>query len=272
MFETIITVLLIGFVAGFVFAIPIAGPVSILITSNALKGKKRFCIRTALGASIAEAVYVLAAVYGMTLVFSSYNFLIPYLLIIGAVFLMFVARKVLGSKLQLQDIQEAGLKVNKDIEENKGGLRTGLIINFTNPSLFFGLLTSSFIVLSFASSVGLHTGGLEFLMEKNVATIQEYTGSGMEKIDSVFFEKKIDSTNKSQPASYSLLLSLIYAVFLAAGGFVWFYILTSLLIKYREKIKLSYLNFVIRGLGAALFVIGFFLLWKGGSIVFGQLG
>ncbi len=260
MIESIITVLFVGFTAGFIFAMPIAGPISILITSNALKGKLRFCVRTALGASIVEAVYVLVAVYGMTLFFSSYSNWIPYLLIVGSLFLFFVGIKIFSSKLELQNIEETGKKINSSIEENKGGLRAGLIINLTNPSLFFGILTSSFIVLSFASSVGLNTGGLEMMVQENVASMQELTGETFDGIDSTF----VDTPNLNgdvQHSSYSLLLSIIYAVSLASGGFVWLYILAKLLIKYRTKIKLAYLQWIIRGLSFVLFGISIYLLW-----------
>ena len=260
MFESIITVLFIGFIAGFIFAMPIAGPISILITSNALKGKLRFCIRTAIGASIIEAAYVLVSVYGMTLFFSSYSHFIPYLLIVGSFFLFFIGIKIFSSKLELQNIEETGEEINSSLEENKGGLRAGLIINLTNPSLFFGILTSSFIVLSFASSVGLNTGGLEMLVQENVASIQEITGEALDGIDSTFTDTPKTSVD-NENSSYSLLLSIIYAVSLATGGFLWLYILAKLLIKYRAKIKLKYLQWIIRGLSFVLFGISFYLFW-----------
>lgn len=260
MFESIITVLFVGFMAGFIFAMPIAGPISILITSNALKGKLRFCVRTAIGASIVEFLYVLVAVYGMTLFFSAYSNLIPYLLLVGSCFLFFVGVKIFSSKLELQNIEESGEKINNSLEENKGGLRAGLIINLTNPSLFFGILTSSFIVLSFASSIGLNTGGLEILVKENVESIQELTGQTFDGLDSTFVDTSSVKSNDNH-SSYSLLLSTLYAVSLAAGGFLWLYILAKLLIKYRTKIKIIYLQWIIRGLSFVLFGISFYLLW-----------
>ncbi len=270
MFESIITVLFIGFTAGFVFAMPIAGPISILITSNALKGKLRFCIRTALGASVVEFLYVLIAVYGMTLFFSAYSNVIPYLLIVGSLFLFFVGVKIFSSKLELQNIEESGKKINRSIKENKGGLRAGLIINLTNPSLFFGILTSSFIVLSFATSIGLNTGGLEMLVQENVESIQEFAGETFNEIDSTF----VDNTSIAKVrdhSSYSLLLSIIYAVSLAVGGYLWLYILTKLLIKYRTKIKLAYLQWIIRGLSFLLFGISLYLLWASVNMLMVQM-
>jgi threonine/homoserine/homoserine lactone efflux protein len=270
MVESIVTVLLIGLVAGFLFAMPIAGPISILITSNALKGKLRFCIRTALGASIVEAFYVLIAVYGMTILFSTYGDLIPYLLFAGSLFLFFVGIKVYGSKLEFQNIEESGDKINASFEENKGGLRAGLIINLTNPSLFFGILTSSFIVLSFASTVGLNTGGLELLVQENVTSIQEMTGNTIEGIDSTFVDANLIAEN-ANPSKYPLLLSIIYSISLAIGGFFWLYFLTQILIKYRDKIRIVYLTWIVRGLSFVLFGISIYLFITASKIIYSQI-
>lgn len=259
MLESIITILFVGFLSGFVFAMPIAGPISILITSNALKGKLRFCIRTAMGASIIEFLYVLIAVYGMTFFVSAYSQFIPYLLIVGSIFLFFVGVKILKSKFELSDVGQTGDEINRRIDENKGGFRAGLIINLTNHSLFFGLLTSSFIVLSFVSSVGLNTGGLEIMVEQNIKSMQEFSYNSSVDFDSTLVAKPM-SHGEFETAP-PLLLSVIYAVSLALGGFLWLYILARLLIKYRTKIKLKYLQFIIQGLSFALFGISIYLLW-----------
>ena len=258
MIESFITVVLIGFSAGFIFSMPIAGPISIIITSNALKGNLKFCIRTALGASIVEFFYVLIAVFGLSVLFSLYSSIIPYVLIVGSIFLLAIGIKIFRTNIKLEEIERS--YSSDEREEKNGGLRTGLIINLTNPSLFFGVLTSSFIVLSFASSVGLNTGGLEMLVHENVASIQELTGKTMEGIDTTFVDT-IEPAGDVDHSSYSLLLSIIYAVSLATGGFLWLYILAKLLIKYRTKIKLAYLQWIIRGLSFVLFGISIYLLW-----------
>ncbi len=259
MLESIITILFVGFISGFIFAMPIAGPISILITSNALKGKLRFCIRTALGASIVESIYVLVAVYGMTFFVSAYSQFIPYLLIVGSIFLFFVGIKIFNSQLELHDVEQNENIINKSIDENKGGFRAGLIINLTNPSLFFGLLTSSFIVLSFVSSVGLNTGGLEIMVEQNVKSMQEFSYNSSADFDSTLVANPMPRSESE--TAHPLLLSVVYAISLALGGFLWLYILAKLLIKYRTKIKLKYLQFIIQGLSFALFGISIYLLW-----------
>lgn len=264
MIESFITVVLIGFSAGFIFSMPIAGPISIIITSNALKGNLKFCIRTALGASIIEFFYVLIAVFGLSVLFSLYSSIIPYVLIVGSIFLLVIGIKIIRSKIKLEDIEKS-VNDSEKIEKN-GGLRTGLIINLTNPSLFFGVLTSSFLVLSFASSIGLNTGGLDLLVQKNVTSLQEIASDEITKIDTTDIPKS-NGGEETEHSSYTLLLSLLYALALAFGGFVWLIILAKLLVKYRNKIKIELLSWAIRILGLLLCGIGVYLLWKSYDIL-----
>ena len=86
MLESIITIFIVGLIAGIIFSVPVAGPISIIIISKALEGKLRFCQRTAIGAAIVEFVYVFIVVYGIAALYSYYQPFIPYLLIIGAIF------------------------------------------------------------------------------------------------------------------------------------------------------------------------------------------
>lgn len=264
MIESFITIVLVGFTAGFVFSIPIAGPISIIITSNALKGNINFCLRTALGASIIEFFYVLVAVFGLSILFSLYSSLIPYVLIVGSIFLLIIGIKITRSKIKMEDIENS----ENDTANNdkSGGLRTGLIINLTNPSLFFGVLTSSFLVLSFASSIGLNTGGLDLLVHENVTSLQEIAGDELSNIDTKYIPTP-NGNEEAEHTSYTLLLSIIYAFSLSFGGFVWLGLLSKLLVKYRNKIKIQILNWTIRLLGLILCGIGIYLLWKSYEIL-----
>ncbi len=270
MLESFITVLLIGFTAGFVFAMPIAGPISILITSNALKGNYLFCVRTALGASLVEFFYVVISVNGIALLFSLYSPLIPYLLIAGSAFLLFVGYKVFRTKISLEEIErEEKLLEGKKVDK-QGGLRTGIIINLTNPSLFFGILTSSFLVLSFASSIGLNTGGLDILLEENVNSIQQITGTefkSLEELDSTYNFNKNLPAEETERSSYTFALSLVYGAALAMGGFLWLFFLTKMLIKYRNKINIGFLNLLLKSLGIILIFISLYLFYSAVKIL-----
>lgn len=261
MTESFIIIFLLGMFAGFFFSVPIAGPISILITSSALKGELRYCLRIALGGAIVESFYVFIAIYGLTSLYSYYQSAIPIILIVGSLFLIFVAYKIYNTKLELDKLSKA--QIAKKSYENKGGFRTGLILNFSNPSLFVGWFTSSFLLLSFASSIGLNTGGLDLLLYDNVSSIEEITGETIESLEEF---NLIPPENAIQPKRESLstfVLSLTYALTVGFGSFVWFYILSKLLIKYREKIKIDWLNRLIKMLGIFLFGIGFYLIYQG---------
>src|ERR1700758_3009496 len=104
--QSIITVSIVGLIVGFIFSMPIAGPISILITSNALKGKVKYCNLATLGASFADFVYVFAAVFGLTKLYSAYKPFIPYILLIGAVFLLFLGYKISKTKVDLEHIDD----------------------------------------------------------------------------------------------------------------------------------------------------------------------
>lgn len=260
MTESFITILLLGLFAGFFFSVPIAGPISILITSNALKGRLRYCLRTALGGAIIETIYVFISVYGITSLYNYYQNAIPVILIVGSLFLLFVAYKVFKSKVYLEDISRSE---TNNIEDNKGGFRTGLILNFSNPSLFLGWFTSSFLLISFASSIGFNTGGMDILLYENVSSIEEITGESIEPFDE--FDLMIEKTDE-QPARESLstfVLSLTYALMVGLGSFIWFYLLSKLLISFREKININWLNGLVKTLGVFLFGIGFYLIYTG---------
>ena len=217
MFESILTVALIGFFAGFVFSMPVAGPVSIIITSNALKGNKTYCVRTAAGASAVEFFYVFAAIFGITTLYSSYESAIPYLLIFGSVVIVFIAIKILRTKLDIENIDETKIKKKP---KTTGGFRTGAILNITNPSLFISWLAASFMLFSFASSIGLNTGGLDLIVEQNVIKIAEETNTNFKGLDSLKTEDILEksATDSEDEKLSSILLALIYAVAVSLGA------------------------------------------------------
>ena len=54
------------------------------------------------------------------------------------------------------------------------------MINFLNPTLFIGVLTSSFFMISLVASMGFHTGGLAGKMDQNVKEISNIEGRKIE--------------------------------------------------------------------------------------------
>ncbi|MCT4664311.1 MAG: LysE family transporter [Flavobacteriales bacterium] len=248
MIESIFTLGILGLLAGFVFSMPVAGPIGVVVTSNALKGRKRFCTRAALGASIIELFYVLIVVYGMAKLYNYYKDYVPYILLVGSVFILGVAYKIIKTKLDFEQFDE-----NEDLNckiKNKGGLRAGMFLNLTNATLLFGWLSSSFVLLSFASSIGLNIGGLDMLLSQNMEILEEGT-------------KALETTVQGEKTASDFILSFVYALGVAIGGYLWFVLLTNLLIKYRKKFKVSHINRLIHVLGYVLVVIALFLIYEG---------
>jgi threonine/homoserine/homoserine lactone efflux protein len=273
MLESLITISCVGCAVGFVFSMPIAGPVSILITSHGLRGELRYCLTAALGASIIDLLVCFVAVHGATKVLGLYAAVIPYALLAGAGFLFIVGLRIVKARFDLNhlDVKQTGIMRFWKLQE-KNGFWTGLLLNVSNPSLFFGWLTSSFVILSFVSSMGLNVGGLDHMLVDNVASVNKYAShnpgsSGV--IPSIAAPKlplapldgeKADQGNPS--GLFQMLFSFCYAFFVAAGTIVWFFLFSYLLVRNRKKLRVDIITNVIHGLGMFLCGFALFLVWR----------
>jgi len=262
MLEALITIVIVGFSAGFIFSIPVAGPINVIITSNALSGKLRYCIRTALGASIIEFIYIVIIVFGISSLYSLYRPIIPYLLLAGGAVLIAVGIKIIRTKFSLENPEEK--LVIKDKLKNKGGMRTGIIINLTNPSLFLGWLTSTFLIFSFVSSLGLNTGGLNLIIKENVNSIREMSGTELKKLKNLQIDslKNVNQNEEEEETLNPLLLGTVYGFSLAFGSFLWLYIYSRTIVKFRKKLNLKLVNVIIRSLGVVLLFVALYLIFK----------
>lgn len=258
--ESALTILIMGFVAGFVLSIPVAGPINILITTNALLGKLRYCIRVALGSSVIEFFYVLIIVFGIVSLYEVYKPFVPYILIVGSVILIIVGIKVMRTKFDLTNVNLK--EIVRDRIANKGGFTTGILINVTNPSLFLGWLSSTFVIFSLASSLNLNTGGLDLIVRENLDTIQKMNNQNKveEKPNNGIVER---FNNHSNPDELNpIVLSLIYAASLSVGSFVWLNFYSRIIVKFRNKLKIGIISWIIRTLGFGLVLIGVFLAYN----------
>jgi threonine/homoserine/homoserine lactone efflux protein len=247
---------------------PIAGPISILVTSNALKGKLKYCNLLAAGASLADFVYVLLAVYGVTHLFSEFKGIIPYILGAGALFVLYIGIKIIRTKFDPYHIDEEQKLADEQEKKHRGAFYTGFMINILNPTIFFGWLVSSFITLSFASSLGFNTGGLTTAIDENFEQIQKIEGARIEKpgmpsylqFDTLNILKKESHSVKpvTYPVYFHLLASLLYAAFLSAGAIFWFLLLALLLVRFRKKISIGFINWLVRGFGIVLCIIAIY--------------
>jgi threonine/homoserine/homoserine lactone efflux protein len=278
MTEIIITVAIAGLLAGFIFSMPVAGPISILITSNAFKGSVRYCHRVTIGASIADFFYVLIAFFGLTKLYSLYKPALPFILAAGAFFIVFTGIRTMRTKVDPEHMQEPHLS-QKIMKKNEGGFYSGFMINFLNPTLFFGWLTTSFLVISFMAAMGFNTGGLDTIINQNVKEINIIEGAKLkdqkvfsnpqiEKIRSYNIEKQKNEALIILPKHFHLLISSVYAASLAIGTIIWFYLLTFLITKFRRYIHLGIINGIIFGLGIILCLFGVYFGYIAVKMIF----
>jgi len=268
MLESIITISIVGFIAGVVFSVPVAGPVSIIIVSKALEGKLRFCQRTAIGAAIVEFFYVFIVVYGIAALYSYYQPFVPYLLMIGAIFVVLVGIRIFRRQINLDSFDATEIITDKI--ENRGGMRTGIFLNLTNPSLFIGWLVASFIILSFVSSLGFNTGGLDIILNENVNSVSEITGTEFENIEGLNNNHENMISEAATESLPVIILSLVFAFSVGLGALVWLDQLARLIIRYRDKIKVHLLNKLIQVLGIILFFLGLYLAYQAVVIFIGS--
>jgi threonine/homoserine/homoserine lactone efflux protein len=268
MVESLITMSIAGFLTGFLFSMPIAGPVSILITSNALKGRLRYCNLFNLGASMGDFIYVFIAVFGLTKLYTFYKPVIPYIFAFGSLLLFFLGYKIFRTKFDIEHLEDKIHISEKLKKKETGAFYTGFMINFLNPTLFVGWLTSSLLVISFIAALGFHTGGLAIKIDQNAKEIGNIEGtkieshhdSAIKKLDEFQIinikDRQVDQT--IFPASFHLAISICYAFFIAIGSIVWFYLLAFLIVRYRTRINIKIIMGFIKSLGIFLCAIGFY--------------
>jgi len=266
--ESIISVSVAGFLAGFILSMPVAGPISILVATNALKGRLRYCNLVSLGASIADFVYVFIAVFGMTRLYSFYKPAMPYIFTAGSIFFLFLGYKIIRSKIDIEHLEDKTHLAEKIERRDKGAFYTGFMINFLNPTLFIGIITSSFFVITLVASLGLNTGGLAGKMDQNVKEIKSIEGISTEDPSAFSLEKLKDRrAAKSEehpgdqtvyPKYFHLLISICYALFLALGSIIWFLLMAFLIVSFRSRINIKTISVFIKGLGGMLCLFGLY--------------
>ena len=268
MAESIITISIAGLLTGFIFSMPIAGPVSILITSSALKGRLRYCNLVSLGASFADFSYVFIAVFGLTKLYSLYKPIIPYIFSAGSIFFFFLGYKIIRTKIDIEHLEVKSHLTEKVKKREKGAFYTGFMINFLNPTLFIGVLTSSFFVISFVASMGFHTGGLAVKMDQNIKEISDIEGRKIENSQFLSIEK-FDTIQQGKnknhfqdqtkyPAYFHLVISICFAFFLSLGSIFWFFLMAFLIVRFRKHINIKIISAFIKSLGIVLCIFGLY--------------
>jgi threonine/homoserine/homoserine lactone efflux protein len=267
MFESIITISIASLIAGIIFAMPIAGPISILIVSSALNGRKRFSYQASIGAAVADFFIIFVAIYGVTKLYSYYKPAIPYLLLAGGVFLFLLAVKIFRTPVDLGTFSEPLPIAEKIKEKGRSGFYTGFMLNMLNPTLLITGLISAFFLLSFVASLGFNTGGLEKAVNHNMNEISTVEGPVFDErlqTEIFQFERAAEASKEEKyPSYFQLMISISYAFFISLGGMIWFLFITWILTKYRRLLNIRILSGLIK-----LFAI----ILGGLAIYFGYLG
>lgn len=277
MTEIIITIAIVGLLSGFILSMPIAGPVSILITTNAFKGRLRYCHLVTIGASFGTFTYAFLAVFGLSKLYRLYQPAIPYVFIIGSVFLLLLGYRIFTTKFDLEHLEDKSHLNEKIKKKQIGGFYTGFIINFLNPTLFIGWLTSTFLVISFVTSLGFKTGELNMLVKLNVKEIESIENSAIDDTtfvslsNSEIEEQEIEDYTEGQTSSLPkshLLISGLYAFFISAGSIIWFYLLAFVITRFRKYINFRYISALIKIMGIVLCLIGLYFGYLAASLLF----
>jgi threonine/homoserine/homoserine lactone efflux protein len=268
MLESIITLSLVGLLVGITFSMPIAGPISIIVTTNALKGNVRYCMMVSSGGSVVIFLYTFFAAFGLTKLYPYYKPSIPYLIAFGSVFLLFLGIRIIRTKFDIEHAGDKSRIAEKSKKLSKNDFYTGLLINFLNPTLFLGWLTSTFWVISIVSTMGMNTGGLDLTINQSIKDLEKiksnlYTDSlSMETDDPMTVdtaETIVESEDQHSKRGTHLILSLFYAFFVAVGSVLWFYLLSMMISKFRNVINTRLLAASIKGLGVILCIFSIYL-------------
>jgi threonine/homoserine/homoserine lactone efflux protein len=264
MIETLISLTAIGFLAGFFFSMPVAGPVSILVVSFTLHNHRRRAMFTAIGAAVVDFLYIFIAVFGFTKIIIRFNYSIPYILILGSLFIFYIGYKLWKTQVHFDADEEKVVLKGRLFAMAKGhhSFLTGFLVNLLNPTLFMGWLISSFVILSFAASHGINVGGMEKIFYKNVEEMNHASSPLLSSDEEKDIIKKYKATPEQAKPSlfFQILNSLAYALSVAIGSVVWFYLLSGFLCRHKEKISIKFFNHLIHGLAVLMIFLGFLLV------------
>ena len=119
-----------------------------------------------------------------------------------------------------------------------------------------------FIILSFVSSLGFNTGGLDLIINQNIKSVSEIAGTEFEDMESLNNYNENQSINEESDSVPVIVLSLIFAFSVTLGALFWLNQLGRIVIKFRDKIKEHVLNKVIHSLGFILTFLGCYLAYR----------
>ncbi len=281
MLEILLTISVAGLIAGWIFSIPGGGPITVLTTANALKGRKHFCLSVAIGGALVDWFWAFVTIFGFTKVFKPGSPVLPYLFVVGGVFLVYMGLITAKKKIDLGQFKQRKFisPKRRNIELRKG-LATGFMSALLNPSLALSWLGSTFLTMTFLAFLGFNVAGIDnsldgirnqlnnkevhkiFLGEKATQPL-ERTPRIAPGQDVVVLEIQPHEPKQSLSTWFMLLVALCYGFFVAIGRILWFYPMALVIIKYRTRLKLTTANNFLKVLGGFLCFIGLCLAVTG---------
>jgi threonine/homoserine/homoserine lactone efflux protein len=140
--------LVLGFAAGFLGSIPIAGPLSIMVFGRAVQGRAREALALSAGGALAEGLYAAAAFWGLSTLLDRYPSIVPISRLLATLILLLLGTLFLGRPASAPS---EALEANP---KRGGNFVLGFLLVGLNPTL---------IATWTAAVTALHaSGGLRF--------------------------------------------------------------------------------------------------------------
>lgn len=245
-----ITGFVVGFAIGFIFSMPPLGPTYFAIIDRALKKQFSNAVAIGAGAAFMDMIYILIAYGGVTAIIS----LLPDSLIVifnenEETFKMILA--VAGCIVVIL----YGFKIMR----TKGKLTTEKPSKFNEENFKrkYGTMEKVFIKTEVGLDKLLHTKALE---EKHNVIFSSFLTGIVMCLSSVTLPASwfaaVGYLKSSGIIDSNFLTGILLAVGVLIGTTFWFYLMTKLIFKYSEKLKLALMNKLNFSIGLFLIALG----------------
>jgi arginine exporter protein ArgO len=247
---------IVGLSIGFIFSIPPLGPTYFAIIDRGLKKEFNNAVAIGVGAGFMDMIYILVAYGGVSAIatllpeslnryfFENEEELKMILALLGCIFVIYYGIKIMRTKKKLND--ETNVKFDEE-KFNSKFVKVEKVFRKTGSGIDKILHTKSLeekhsdLIGSFLLGVVMCLSSVT-LPASWFATVGYLKSYGI--IDSNFFS------------------GLLLAIGVLLGTSLWFYLMTKLITKYKDKIKQDILNKLNFSTGIFLVILGLFFLVK----------
>ncbi|EQC39827.1 hypothetical protein SDRG_03247 [Saprolegnia diclina VS20] len=219
-----------GFVFGFLGSIPIAGPTSAMVLKMGIQGEYWAAQSIALGGAAAEATYAGVAFWGFGSFLAGLDFLLPLSKVLGAIMLLAIGTYFL--RLDVRPQIDTDPDVHTKVHHDRSFLTSPVARAELIKNILMGFTMSGF----------------------NPALLATYTGA----LASVYHTGLLE---------FTLFLAIVFGVGVSCGISTWFYVLLSLLKKYKQRLKNQTIGLILRCMGVFMICLGL-LCTKSAAVYF----